>query len=78
MAFQQLLPAVPLPYPLPVMGPVWSRRVEAWKETCEKQEGLSITMKGNELINLLLGKQKKSLEGINPPASFNSIIISVR
>lgn len=63
VAFQQLLPAVPLSYPLPVKGPVWSRRVEAWKEACEKQEGLSFTTKGNELINLLLGKQKKPRGG---------------
>lgn len=71
------LSAVPLPYSLPVMGPVWSRREEAWKEACAKQEGLSFTMKGYELINLLLGNQKKPRGG-QPPASFNSIIISVR
>lgn len=71
------LPAVPLPYSLPVKGPVWSRREEAWKEACAKQEGLSFTMQGYELINLLLGNQKKP-RGDNPPASFNSIIISVR
>lgn len=78
MAFQQLLPAVPLALLPPSYGASLVQE-RGSIEACWKQEGLSFTMKGYELINLLLGKQiKKGLEEESPPASFNSIIISVR